>query len=512
MRRSEILRSLVFGARIAEEEADDLGDYFVETEAWIAMFAGKADIVYGAKGAGKSAIYSLLLARQDELLRKRILPISAENPRGAAAFEDLRTEPPASHEEFRSLWKAYVLVRIVEKLCALHPRHRGVRNLRRVLSEAKLLPGGDLSGFSLADAVRSVRRFVSEFPRVESFEPKVEIDPVTGLPKGFAGKITLRSPTPDQTAKGVRSIDQLLGEANAVLAELDLAAWLLFDRLDVAFAESQELERNALLSLFRTYLDLKNLDRVSLKLFLRVDIWNRITSAGFREASHITRDVKLVWSRDTLRNLIVRRLLRNPGVSEYYETPAELALASAETQEELLSRILPDRFDSETGSRSAFDWLISRTSDGYGNSAPRELIHLFGEATRRQNQYLELGEGEPGESRMFHGRAFLEGLSEVSRAYVQQTVFAEYPELKDAIEDLESTDRLIHTPDSLAELWSVEREASKQRATRLCDIGVLALRGSRQHPQYSIPFLVRPALGLPILRSEYRTFAGGPDD
>src|SRR5207237_881456 len=60
-----VLRTLNFGQRIAEDERDYLARYFVETDQWRRMYSGEVDIVYGAKGSGKSALYFLLLDRSD---------------------------------------------------------------------------------------------------------------------------------------------------------------------------------------------------------------------------------------------------------------------------------------------------------------------------------------------------------------------------------------------------------------------------------------------------------------
>lgn len=63
MGKREVLRATTFGKRVAEEEGDELSTYFVETDQWKRISEGEVDIVYGAKGSGKSAIYSLLLRR-----------------------------------------------------------------------------------------------------------------------------------------------------------------------------------------------------------------------------------------------------------------------------------------------------------------------------------------------------------------------------------------------------------------------------------------------------------------
>src|SRR5690606_29211793 len=98
------------------------------------------------------------------------------------------------------------------------------------------------------------------------------------------------------------------------LRQAGYQAWVLLDRLDVAFAENVELESNALRALFRVYLDLLALSNVKLKIFLRTDIWARITSEGFREASHITRHVTITWNRSSLLNLVVKRAVHNETI------------------------------------------------------------------------------------------------------------------------------------------------------------------------------------------------------
>lgn len=65
-----ILEQLNFGARIAEEEADFLESYFVQTDQWKRILKGEIDIIYGAKGAGKSAIYTLLQNYKEHMFLK----------------------------------------------------------------------------------------------------------------------------------------------------------------------------------------------------------------------------------------------------------------------------------------------------------------------------------------------------------------------------------------------------------------------------------------------------------
>src|ERR1700680_2019928 len=102
--RMQLLKKISFGARVAKDETNELGNYFVETDQWDRIFNGEIDVIKGDKGAGKSAIYSLLSAKSNELFDKRILLITAEEPRGTPVFKELVTEPPAAEAEFVGLW------------------------------------------------------------------------------------------------------------------------------------------------------------------------------------------------------------------------------------------------------------------------------------------------------------------------------------------------------------------------------------------------------------------------
>jgi hypothetical protein len=63
-----LLTGLSLGKRVAEEEVDDLALYFVETEQWRKVLADEVDVIFGSKGAGKSALYSALLQRERNCL------------------------------------------------------------------------------------------------------------------------------------------------------------------------------------------------------------------------------------------------------------------------------------------------------------------------------------------------------------------------------------------------------------------------------------------------------------
>lgn len=120
-RKRAVLERSNLGARVAEEEADELAKYFVETDQWRRVLNGDVDIVYGPKGSGKSALYSLLLGSADDLFDRGIVILAAERPRGAPAFRDVVNNPPTTEWEFVALWKLYFLCLIAELLRGASP-------------------------------------------------------------------------------------------------------------------------------------------------------------------------------------------------------------------------------------------------------------------------------------------------------------------------------------------------------------------------------------------------------
>jgi hypothetical protein len=266
MNKRDVLASVTFGQRVAEDEADSLETYFVETDHWRRLYAGEVDIVYGPKGSGKSALYSLLIARTTQLFDRSTVLAAAENPRGAPAFRDLVIDPPASEVEFVGLWKLYfasILAGLFEEIGVGGSK---AGRLREALAREGLVP----SGRPLQTLLRNVFEYVKAALRPDALEGEVKIDSATGLPTGFKGRITFREPNAEAAQHGVTSVDHLLALADTALSEnSNFSVWILLDRLDVAFAESQDLEQNALRALFRVYLDILGFRNIRLKTFLR---------------------------------------------------------------------------------------------------------------------------------------------------------------------------------------------------------------------------------------------------
>ncbi|ORJ54771.1 P-loop ATPase, Sll1717 family [Geothermobacter hydrogeniphilus] len=489
-RKLEALKKMEIGERVAEEESDHLERYFVETDQWHQMIDGKIDVVYGPKGSGKSALYTLLNKKDGELFDRGVLLASAENVRGATVFRTIVADPPPSELSFVYLWKIYSLSIIAKALREYKVTNEYSHSLIGALEKVGLLPAAD----SLSVLFRAVTRYFRGWLErdTKAIEYALTIDSTTGTPT-FTRKTEFSEKSEEQNLGDI-PVEELFEVANQALDKEDLNVWLLFDRLDVAFADSLELERNALRALFRAYNDIKAYDRVRLKIFVRDDIWQRITSGGFTEASHITKAVHIRWNEESLLNLVMLRLLSNEALVEYTGINPEEIKADYAKQEELFYRLAPRQVD--TGKNpDTFNWILSRTTDSSGNSVPREVIHLLEITKEIQIKKLERGSDEPVDDQLFDRSSFKEALPTVSKVRFEQTLLAEYPNMRDFLVKLNG-EKAEQTLGTLSGIWGTAEEKTRTIAQRLTEIGFFEARGSKDEPSYWVPFIYRSALNI----------------
>lgn len=481
----QVLKDINLGERVAEEEADELQKYFVKTVHWEQLAAGGVDIVYGAKGSGKSALYTSLVQQAPAFEKKRIIIVSAENPRGATIFKSILTDPPPSESEFTGLWKLYILVLAAKTIRERLSDHTHAKPLLHALETAKLLPiSNDLGSYFRAATAYMKGWFERDKASVEH---ELSYDPTNATPtvKRKVKYAKKQDKHPDLP------LDELLAAADKILVERGMTLWIAFDRLDVAFVESPKLERNALRALFRAYNDLKARSQIKLKIFVRDDVWRRIIEGGFTEASHITKSIHIEWSPETLLNLLVLRLIANDKLRNFYKAKTTEVRGSYDKQVELFYRIFPDKVATGRNPET-LDWIVSRASDGTKVGKPREVIHLVDVARQNQIRELERGGKEPPAEQLIDRAAIAGALPLVSKVFYEQTLLAEHPDLKRFLDELQGQ-KATQTLPSLSKIWNLKMDKTVEIAKRLVDIGFFEKRGSES---YWVPFLLRPALNL----------------
>lgn len=447
-----VLKVARFGERVAEDETQDLSTYFVETDQWRRLYEGSIDIVYGTKGAGKSALYSLLISRKDDLFDKNIFLIAAENPRGQPAFSNLIVDPPPTEQHFVALWKLYFASLLHSVLAEYGINNEPTKKLAEALEREGLIKGEA----TLAALLKTVGNYVRRIINPKEIGADIKIDPLTGLPIGIGGKIIFSEPTTMDAKENYRSVDNLLALANSALSLSGYRTWVLLDRLDVAFSDNQDLEVNALRALFRVYLDSTAYEHFKIKIFLRTDIWTRIADGGFREASHITRHTTIEWGKSALINLIVKRAIHNESIRQYYAVDSAMGSSPVESQEAFFYRMCPEQIDVGSKQPRTIDWLITRTQDGQKINAPREMVHLLNSIRDVQVRNLELGDSKLDSENLFARLSFKDALPEVSKVRLEQTIYAESSFLKPYIEKLKG-EKTQQSPETLSKIWDITR-------------------------------------------------------
>lgn len=482
-----LVKGISFGSRVAEDEKDGLSSYFVETETWRKVRQGEVDVVLAPKGSGKSAIYSMLVSSADDLFDEGILLAPGENMTGAPAFAALAKDVLTEADLIR-VWKLYFLMLISEELHDYGIKNDKSKELFEHLRDADLLPDKRPKATILA----IVREYVGRLLKPQSAATTLHLDSAGAL-TGVTGKIEFGEPSVENARRGHISIDNLYALAEGALSSAGYKLWIVLDRLDAAFAASPDLERNAIRALFRVYGDLASYRRIGFKIFLRSDIWADVTDEGFREASHIVRDTEITWDSDSLRQLVVRRLSQSSALLEHFEVTAEEVLASTESQVAFFYRVFSRQVDAGSGKTETWDWCLSRTQDGKGVSAPRELIHLFSETRDAQIARYETGQTLPEPPALFHPKSFDVALPKVSAARLTKTIYAEFTDVRANIEAL-SKQKTEQNLGSLQRLWNTNVETTTRIAQRLVSIGFFSERKSSG--TYWVPFMYRPALGM----------------
>lgn len=492
MNIKEFLQSISFGESIAEHEADKLRNYFLHTEFWRNIRNGTNDIVYGAKGSGKSAIYTSITNDIDSLFDEGILLAIAENPSGNTAFSNLKLDPPTSMTEFVRLWKLYFLVITMSVLDEFSIKDDYADKVRKILSDCNLVPAQNKLSSFLKACIDFVKSFTTGAREVST---TAEFDPVTGVYSGQKFSLVFNDPSKSDFDNGLLPIEYVYDLLVSSLQLNNVRLWIIIDRLDVAFAENEELETNALKALFKAYLDLGQLNDIKIKIFLRDDIWKKVTSEGFREASHITKFQNITWNKETLLNIIINRILDNENLVNHFKVDKNAILSNISEQENLFYRLFPKQVDIGSKKPVTLDWIISRTRDGKYINTPREIIQLLNQAKTIQINKLEKGINELVDEQIISRQALKESLDYVSKQRVEQTLYAEYPKLKPYIESLRN-DKAEQNIETLSNKWSKDIKDSQSIAKRLCDIGFFEEKGSAPDYKYKIPFLYRPYLEI----------------
>jgi hypothetical protein len=502
------LERAYFGGNAAEFDRA-LQETFVETPIWISLLADRLDNVYGAKGAGKSAMALLLNERSRVLRANRILVVNAEAPDQEIIFEGLAGRTSLNEDQLTALWKLYLLTLLGYTLRNELPHDRDAQIVIANLQNAGLLSPEPSP--PLARLLQNALHYVT-IQANGGFQASVP-----GLPVGAQSSVSIvvHEPSPDVRRPGMVSVPELLNAAGRALNRARLTVWLVLDRLDVAFDKDEALEAKALQALFQTTLAFSPpAYRLKLKIFLRLDIWERISGQVAHTAGTGTRSSwaaaiqgeRILWDAPTLRSLLARRLVFNKEIRDLYHTDDRRVRNSASEQQDLIERVFPPRMPvpnpaalalpGDPGPQPAFEWMLSQVRDGTGQVAPRELVELLTFARSAQIQRFSVGAAEALEhvSQLFEPEALEVAANDVSHARLHQTLYAEYPRVRDSVEALRGGRARFTSVDEFIHLWSkvMDREEAQRTLALLTNLGFFAHQPARPPEQPDESWVVPP--------------------
>lgn len=492
----DVLMSLAeqFKHSNAEDERGQLPGYFVETSAWRNLLSGDKDIIKGAKGTGKSALYALLRRQSPELLATRnILVVEAERPLGTPLFETALKARSASdgvltYEQFQGLWDRYFLALIVatlrekakttESIRAKLHQAPAYRHLVKALVRAGLLPE-QAASVTLADVVSRV---------FKSMKVGAQLGPL---------KLTVeQAGNKSRAGKGrAMEISDPIRLVNDVLVAADLDVWIAFDRLDDAFQTlPSRLEAAALAALLQTYLNWKLYERTRLKLFVRSDIYARVIRerSVLRSLDKIEAEVDLEWSSGTLLNMLMRRVLLSSLACEAYELPVpevRLARDNFAEQERLFNRLFPDTVDHQ----DTWTWIQAQLRDGFGHVAPRDVIKFMRHAIEHQREPHR----RDGTGKLFDPTSLVKAAYKTSQEHYERAFRLEYRDLPGYTEVF-SGKITGYTLGTLATIiWGVSMDEAELRARELKEVGFFTkAQPADGYVRYRIAPLYRHALNV----------------
>jgi hypothetical protein len=480
---SDVLSELSLGKSVAESD-NRLDSYFVNTHTFNVLSKDDRDIVAGDKGTGKTALYRILMKRYRSIERLRTTEIiSAFNIAGSPVFQQLLSIPEQTEGLYIAFWKTYFLTLVsnwlLDSPTLIKQTAMGRLEFflaRYSLRTADVSPGNIftrlLKRFPQSMIPKSVE---ADFSIAEGgsphFKPKVEFQPPpTAQPPNFFG------------------VDYIIGFKllEASLVESNLNIWIALDRLDEAFLGHPGVEVPALRALLRTYLDLQAVSNFKLKLFLRKDLFRKVTTGGFVNLTHINdQRIDIIWDDEDLLNLLIARVKDNAAVVVH------LGLENL-SNEEAFYRLFPQKIAQGEKQSNTWKWVLARLRDGNGVVAPRNLIDFVENCREVQlrSEVRNPREYDPNVA-LIDADAVRKAHKILSETRVQDTLIAEFADLAPYVEKFRKK-KAEHNVDSLCDLHNVSPDEAQRIAKSLMEIGFLEEVGN----SYKIPMLYRDGLAI----------------
>lgn len=488
----ELLSIINLGSTVAENE-ESLENYFLKTRTFNKLIKDEIDIIAGAKGAGKSAIYQYITQNYRSIKElKDVEIVPAINPTGDPVFKIVTDKDNINAAQFTDLWKWYIFSLVGNKIMDIYEGEisEHIKELDRILTVSKLRLNDIKPRKSFEHIVAWFRKIVN--PSV--LEGGISIDVSTGFPV-FSAKVNYSTEEAEETKVKIITADKALEIINSILITKGFRIWVFMDRLDEAFHMFSQVGNTAIRALFHTYLYFTEFTHIKLKIFVRNDIFRKInTPTPFVNLTHI-RKGEIIWYDEDLLELLHKRIKASQ--------PFMNALSLEEyTRDRLFRIIFPEKIG---GGMSAWNWILSRIRDGNNIKSPRNLIDLVTRSIEEQ-EHIDLHS-----DREYSDHVAILSSNSIKNAHIKLSQDRVIDTLPDEAGEYSSLIELFrnskseHNFNSISSLLKIttlddtgvpNAEKSALFVTNIIDILVYIGFLEQVKTTYKIPWLYRPGLKI----------------
>ena len=388
--KDEILANMHIETGIAERQ-DDLSRTYVKTSDYRYAIKTEVVLIVGRKGTGKTALFRMLRQRfgDSSVVVRNSVPGKESIDLVDEEFKEVERRLP--EQNWRLYWGA----------CALFHLYRDAR-YKKLVSEA--VNEEILREFKEADSNQNLKRgWLSALTKI--------------LDISFLGS-------------------ELEGSFQKLNDSLDYPVVLLWDGLDRGFGytdDAKKRQNRIIIGVLDFWNSIDKLDKFQFKVFLRKDLWDRLS---FQNKSHLYgRRLDLKWDDKleyykTLLKQIYRGVVKNyfdlkyQAQTEGKQLPPQVEDWTEEQVVFVFNLLAGERM---RGGKSAYtrNWVWSRLADGNDDHSPRYLFQLFHNALELEKQELI-----PYEKSLIRPKHLVKSLEAVSEEAVNALILEEYEELK----------------------------------------------------------------------------------
>ncbi|WP_235526337.1 P-loop ATPase, Sll1717 family [Nostoc piscinale] len=258
--------------------------------------------------------------------------------------------------------------------------------------------------------------------------------------------------------------------------------WFLYDDLDEDFPEVGGVRQQALTGLFQLVqsCDANRLTEIRFKIFLREDIWNRLS---FDNKSHFTgRDIILQWTMIDFLRLALRQAIQSEDFKNLVDRISPVAFESIDqATEEAIDKALEILWGSRrrggNRAKNVSRWVYERLTDSSGTTFPRSLSILLKGAKEHELTYKGQSSSKFRTDRLLQGKSLEYGLKKASEKRCEE-IKEEYPDLTKFFDSLKGKLAFL----SKEQLQTVWKESAhdiadfEEFASFLSEIGIIEWR------------------------------------